>query len=66
MSDFTSADAAALFRREPERQIEVDVGSVAHRQVGSGPDVQFVHGWPVSGPPSARCSPTWSTTSRAI
>lgn len=43
------ADAADLFRREPHRYLEVGEGSVAYRRVGSGPDVLFVHGWPVSG-----------------
>ena len=34
-----------LFRRAPDRYL----GAVAHRVVGTGPDVLFVHGWPVSG-----------------
>jgi haloalkane dehalogenase len=42
-------EASELFRREPDRQLGVGVGSVAYRRVGSGPDVLFVHGWPVSG-----------------
>lgn len=41
--------AADLFRREPDRHLDVGAGAVAHRQVGSGPDVLFVHGWPVGG-----------------
>lgn len=45
----TPADAADLFRQEPTRFLDVGAGEVAHRQVGSGPDVLFVHGWPVSG-----------------
>ena len=45
-----STDAAAeLFRREPNRYLDVGAGEVAYRRVGSGPDVLFVHGWPVSG-----------------
>lgn len=44
----TAAAAADLFRREPVRFIDVGVGDVAYRTVGSGPDVLFVHGWPVS------------------
>ena len=45
-----SATAAAeIFRREPDRFLDVGVGEVAYRRVGSGPDVLFVHGWPVSG-----------------
>jgi pimeloyl-ACP methyl ester carboxylesterase len=49
MSTLSSSDAADLFRRTPERWLDVGAGEVAHRQVGSGPDVLFVHGWPVSG-----------------
>ncbi len=49
MSTLTPTDAADLFRREPDRFLDVGEGEVAHRQVGSGPDVLFVHGWPVSG-----------------
>lgn len=46
----TSAEAAAdLFRREPSRFLDVGCGEVAYRTIGSGPDVLFVHGWPVSG-----------------
>jgi pimeloyl-ACP methyl ester carboxylesterase len=29
--------------------LDVGTGCVAYRRVGSGPDVLFVHGWPVSG-----------------
>ncbi len=49
MSTLSSSDAADLFRRAPDRWLDVGAGEVAHRQVGSGPDVLFVHGWPVSG-----------------
>lgn len=45
----TTVEASDLFRREPERFLDVGSGEVAHRVVGSGPDVLFVHGWPVSG-----------------
>ncbi len=45
----TPSAAADLFRREPDRYLDVGEGEVAHRRVGSGPDVLFVHGWPVSG-----------------
>ncbi len=45
----TAAEAADLFRRPPTRFLDVGSGEVAHRTVGSGPDVLFVHGWPVSG-----------------
>lgn len=44
----TPSAAADLFRRDPDRFLDVGAGEVAHRQVGSGPDVLFVHGWPVS------------------
>ncbi len=44
-----AAEAAELFRREPERYLDVGEGAVAYRRVGSGADVLFVHGWPVSG-----------------
>lgn len=43
------SDAAELFRREPDRYIDVGAGEVAYRRAGAGPDVLFVHGWPVSG-----------------
>ncbi len=42
------ADASDLFRRPPSRYLDVGVGEVAYRTVGTGPDVLFVHGWPVS------------------
>lgn len=51
MSTLTATAAADLFRQAPGRFLDVGAGAgeVAHRQVGSGPDVLFVHGWPVSG-----------------
>lgn len=45
----TAAQASDLFRAPPSRFLDVGVGEVAYRTVGSGPDVLFVHGWPVSG-----------------
>jgi pimeloyl-ACP methyl ester carboxylesterase len=48
-SPLTETEAAELFRREPDGFLDVGAGEVAHRKVGSGPDVLFVHGWPVSG-----------------
>jgi len=45
----TPEAAADLFRREPDRFLDVGAGEVAYRTIGSGPDVLFVHGWPVSG-----------------
>lgn len=49
MPSLTPADAAALFRGDPQRFLDVGAGEVAYRRVGIGPDVLFVHGWPVSG-----------------
>jgi pimeloyl-ACP methyl ester carboxylesterase len=48
MTTLTHAGAADLFRNPPDRLIDVGEGEVAYRRVGSGPDVVFVHGWPVS------------------
>ena len=45
----TPQAAAELFRSEPERFLDVGAGEVAYRRIGTGPDVLFVHGWPVSG-----------------
>ncbi|MGI9616200.1 MAG: alpha/beta fold hydrolase [Acidimicrobiales bacterium] len=45
----TESDAAQLFRDEPDGFLDVGAGEVAHRKVGTGPDVLFIHGWPVSG-----------------
>lgn len=49
MSELTIAAASERFRSEPESFIDVGPAEVAYRRVGSGPDVLFVHGWPVSG-----------------
>lgn len=49
MSSFTATDATELFRAAPQRYLDVGAGEVAYRRVGTGPDVLFVHGWPVSG-----------------
>jgi pimeloyl-ACP methyl ester carboxylesterase len=49
MTTLTPEAASDLFRREPDRYLDVGAGEAAHRCVGSGPDVLFVHGWPVSG-----------------
>lgn len=48
MPALTDAAASDLFRREPDRYIDVGEGEVAYRTVGEGPDVLFVHGWPVT------------------
>ncbi|MGA7759770.1 MAG: alpha/beta hydrolase [Ilumatobacteraceae bacterium] len=44
----TETEASDLFRREPDRFLDVGAGEAAYRVVGTGPDVLFVHGWPVS------------------
>lgn len=49
MTMLTASDAAELFRAEPQKYLDVGAGDVACRTIGSGPDVLFVHGWPVSG-----------------
>lgn len=44
----TASEATDLFRRPPDRFLDVGNGTeVAYRSIGSGPDVLFVHGWPV-------------------
>ncbi len=48
MSTMTETEASDLFRREPDRFLDVGAGEAAYRVVGTGPDVLFVHGWPVS------------------
>ena len=45
----TAAESADRFRAEPDRFLDVGAGEVAYRRFGTGPDVLFVHGWPVSG-----------------
>ena len=49
MPTLTDTAASDLFRRDPDRLLDVGAGAAAHRRVGEGPDVLFVHGWPVSG-----------------
>lgn len=49
MPTLTPQAAAELFRRAPDRLLDVESGQVAYRRVGTGPDVLFVHGWPLSG-----------------
>jgi pimeloyl-ACP methyl ester carboxylesterase len=48
MTTLTATEASDLFRREPDRFLDVGAGEAAYRVVGTGPDVLFVHGWPVS------------------
>lgn len=45
----TPKEASDLFRRPPERFLDVGTGEVSYRRIGTGPAVLFVHGWPVSG-----------------
>lgn len=45
----TQTQATELFRAEPDGHIDVGAGDAAIRTVGTGPDVLFVHGWPLSG-----------------
>lgn len=51
MPTLTASAATDLFRRAPDRMLDAGPGGgkVALRTVGSGPDVLFVHGFPVSG-----------------
>ena len=49
MTSLTPAAASDLFRRAPGRTLDVGSGEVALRTVGQGPDLLFVHGFPVSG-----------------
>ena len=56
-SPTTDVEAAELFRRPPLRYLDVGEGEVAYRRVGTGPDVLFVHGWPVSGATFRRLLP---------
>lgn len=49
MTKLTEDAASDLFRSNPDRFLDMGPGKgeVAVRTVGSGPDVLFVHGWPV-------------------
>jgi pimeloyl-ACP methyl ester carboxylesterase len=49
MATVTAARATDLFRQPPHRYLDVGAGEVGYRVAGSGPDVLFIHGWPVSG-----------------
>jgi pimeloyl-ACP methyl ester carboxylesterase len=57
MTVLTASEATDLFRREPARWLDVGSGEVGYRVVGEGPDVVFVHGWPVSGATFRRLLP---------
>lgn len=51
MTTLTAEAAGNLFRNDPDRYLDMGAGKgeVAVRTVGAGPDVLFVHGWPVHG-----------------
>lgn len=49
MTTMSPTEATELFRSPPDRWVDVGNGQVGLRSVGDGPDVLFVHGWPVSG-----------------
>ncbi|CAN5687761.1 hypothetical protein BH11ACT8_BH11ACT8_04010 [soil metagenome] len=49
MPPIDATAAADLFRAAPDAFLDVGAGEVAYRRVGTGPDVLFVHGFPVSG-----------------
>lgn len=57
MAALDQSAAADLFRRPPDRLVDVDGGAAALRTVGHGPHVLFVHGWPVSGATFRRLLP---------
>lgn len=57
MTTFDARAATDLFRRPPDDLLDVGVARIAHRRVGEGPDVLFVHGWPVSGATFRRLLP---------
>lgn len=57
MTTLTATQASQLFREAPQDYIDVGAGEVAYRRVGSGPDVLFIHGWPVSGATYRRLLP---------
>ena len=44
----SAAEASDMFRRAPDRFLDTGRGELAYRRIGQGPDVLFVHGWPVS------------------
>jgi pimeloyl-ACP methyl ester carboxylesterase len=53
------------FRSPPERLLDVgDGAAVAVRTFGTGPDVVFVHGWPVSGATFRRIVPRLAASVR--
>ncbi|MFN0091959.1 MAG: alpha/beta fold hydrolase [Acidimicrobiales bacterium] len=57
MASLTADAASDLFRKPPDRHIDVGNGAVAYRKVGAGPDVVFSHGWPVTAATFRRLLP---------
>lgn len=55
----TEQAASEIFRNEPDAWLDMGPGRgrVAHRVIGTGPDVVFVHGWPVNGATFRRLLP---------
>jgi pimeloyl-ACP methyl ester carboxylesterase len=49
MTTITRSEVVDLFRSPAQRIVDLGERAVAVRTVGTGPDVLFVHGWPVSG-----------------
>jgi pimeloyl-ACP methyl ester carboxylesterase len=49
--------AVDVFRQPPSQYLDVGTAEVAYRTVGTGPDVIFVHGWPVSSATFRRLLP---------
>lgn len=45
----TTDPSLESFRQLPVHHIDVGAGHAAYRRIGVGPDVLFVHGWPLSG-----------------
>jgi pimeloyl-ACP methyl ester carboxylesterase len=47
-TSFTEADITRAFRGAPHRMLDVGHSRLAYWRFGGGPDVVFVHGWPLS------------------
>ena len=48
MTTVPQALMPAHFLQPPHRWVDVGDARLAYRRIGSGPDVFFVHGWPLS------------------
>jgi haloalkane dehalogenase len=51
-------DVAQAIARGPTRWLEIGGGHIAHYRFGRGPDVLFVHGWPLHAATFRRIVPT--------